>query len=78
MKAPANFDTITRKKQKLIHSTYRIKEDVIRAVEKEATKRGVPTGSLVNKILENYVTSEMYFEQTWFYTGQQGFSQKGF
>ena len=78
MKAPANFGTITRKKQKLIHSTYRIKEDVIRAVEKEATKRGVPTSSLVNKILENYVTSEMYFEQLGFILVSKDFLRKVF
>jgi predicted DNA binding CopG/RHH family protein len=78
VKAPANFDTITRKKQKLIHSTYRIKEEIIRAVEREATKRGVPTSSLVNKILENYVTSEMYFEQLGFILVSKDFLRKVF
>jgi len=78
VKAPVNFDTISRKKQKLIHSTYRIKEDVIRAVEREATKRGVPTSSLVNKILENYVTSEMYFEQLGFILVSKDFLRKVF
>ena len=77
MKAPANFGTNTRKKR-LIHSTYRIKEHVIRAVEKEATKRGVPTSSLVNKILENYVTSEMYFEELGFILVSKDFLRKVF
>jgi hypothetical protein len=78
MKAPASIDTITKKKEKLVHSTYRIKEDIIRALEKEATKRGVPTSSLVNKILEIYFTSEMYFEQLGFILVSKDFLRKVF
>jgi len=78
MKAPASIDTIAKKKEKLVHSTYRIKEDTIRAIEKEATKRGVPTSSLVNKILEIYFTSEMYFEQLGFILVSKDFLRKVF
>jgi len=69
---------LVERSKKLIHSTYRIKEDVIRAVEREATKRGVPTSSLVNKILENYVISEMYFEQLGFILVSKDFLRKVF
>ncbi|MGB6674470.1 MAG: hypothetical protein WBE34_18730 [Candidatus Nitrosopolaris sp.] len=36
----SSSDTINKKKQKLVHSTYRIKEDTIRALQKAARHRG--------------------------------------
>jgi hypothetical protein len=53
-------------KNKLVHSSFRIEEDVIRSLEVAAQKRGISMSSLVNKILKNYVTSEMYFEELGF------------
>src|SRR5215217_7343604 len=58
-----NRDNNQRRKDKLIHSTFRINQFVIKSLEEEANKRRVSLGSLVNSILENYVSSEMYFEQ---------------
>ena len=54
------------KKQRLVHSTHRIKESVLKALEKEANKRKITVSILVNNILENYVTSDMHFERLGF------------
>jgi hypothetical protein len=48
-------------KAKLIHQCFRIEEGVIKALEKESRKKGVPLSHVINKILKNYVTSERYF-----------------
>jgi len=53
-------------KNKLVHSSFRIKGNVLNALEKEAEKRGVSLSSLINKTLEDYVTCDMYFEQLGF------------
>lgn len=54
------------KKHRLIHSTYRIKEGVLKALQNEAHKRKMPVSILVNNILENYVTSDIHFEELGF------------
>jgi hypothetical protein len=53
-------------KNKLVHSSFRIKENVLNALEKEAGKRGISLSSLINKTLEDYVTCDMYFERLGF------------
>lgn len=53
-------------KNRLVHSSFRLKEDVLHALENEAWKRGVTLSSLVSKTLEDYIASEMYFEQLGF------------
>jgi len=53
-------------KHKLVHSSFRIKENVSRALEREAQRRGVTNSSLVNKILEEYLTCDIYFEHLGF------------
>lgn len=65
-------------KDKLVHSSFRIKEEVIKSLEVEAKKRGVSISSLVNKTLENYVTSEMYFEELGFMLVSKEFLRKTF
>ena len=45
------------KKDKLVHSTYRITEPIIKALEGEAKKRRITISGLVNNILENYRSS---------------------
>ena len=72
------LSTNTANKQKLVHSTFRLREDIIVALQKEATKRGVTTSSLVNNILRNYITSEMYFEQLGFILVSKDFLRKVF
>src|SRR5947209_17917122 len=53
-------------KNRLVHSSFRIKENVLTALEKEASKRGISLSSLINKTLEDYATCDMYFEQLGF------------
>jgi hypothetical protein len=61
-----------------VHSTYRIKEPIIRALEGEAKKRRITISVLVNNVLENYVNSEMYFEQLGFILVSKDFLRKVF
>ena len=50
----------------------------LRALDKEATKKGISLRSFVNKILKNYVTSEMYFEELGFILVSKDFLRKVF
>ena len=61
-----------------MHSTYRIKEPIIKTLEGEAKKRRITISVLVNNILENYVNSEMYFEQLGFILVSKDFLRKVF
>jgi hypothetical protein len=65
-------------KNKLVHSSFRIEEDVIKSLEIAAEKRGISLSSLVNKILKNYTTSEMYFEELGFILVSKNFLRKTF
>jgi hypothetical protein len=56
----------TDRKDKLIHSSFRIKESILDALSVVAEKRGVSLSNIVSNTLENYVTSEMYFEERGF------------
>ncbi|HEY9492266.1 MAG TPA: histidine kinase dimerization/phospho-acceptor domain-containing protein, partial [Nitrososphaeraceae archaeon] len=40
-----------------------IEEDILRALEQDAKRRGISVNSLVNNALKNYVTSDQYFEE---------------
>jgi hypothetical protein len=64
--------------KRLVHSSFRIEEGVIKALEKTAEKRSVSLSSLVNKTLKNYVTSEMYFEELGFILVSKNFLRKVF
>jgi len=66
------------KKEKLVHSSFRLKEDVLRSLETEARKRGVSLSTIVNRTLENYITSEMYFEELGFILVSKDFLRKAF
>jgi hypothetical protein len=65
-------------KNKLVHSSFRIEENVIGALAIAAEKRGDTLSSLVNKTLKNYVTSEMYFEELGFILVSKDFLRKIF
>jgi hypothetical protein len=65
-------------KNKLVHSSFRIDENVIRALAEAAEKRGDTISSLVNKTLKNYVTSEMYFEELGFILVSKDFLRRIF
>lgn len=61
-----------------MHSSFRIEQDVIKSLERAAASRGMSLSSLVNKILKNYVTSEMYFEELGFLLVSKNFLRKTF
>ena len=67
-----------RKPEKLVHSSFRLRQDVLNSLEVEAKKRGVTLSSLVNRILENYMTSEIYFEELGFILMSKDFLRKTF
>lgn len=67
-----------RKPDKLVHSSFRLRQDVLNSLEVEAKKRGVTLSSLVNRILENYMTSEIYFEELGFILMSKDFLRKTF
>jgi hypothetical protein len=65
-------------KNKLVHSSFRIEENVIRALAEAAEKRGDTISGLVNRTLKNYVTSEMYFEELGFILVSKDFLRRIF
>jgi hypothetical protein len=67
-----------KRSERLVHSSFRLRQDVLKSLEAEARKRGVTLSSLVNKILENYMTSEIYFEELGFMLMSKGFLRKTF
>jgi hypothetical protein len=68
----------SKRSERLVHSSFRLRQYVLKSLEVEASKRGVTLSSLVNKILENYMTSEIYFEELGFMLMSKGFLRKTF
>jgi hypothetical protein len=65
-------------KNKLSHQGFRLEEQVIKTLAEEAVKKGISVSSLVNKILKNYVTHEMQFEELGFILVSKDFLRKIF
>jgi hypothetical protein len=65
-------------KSKLVRSSFRIEEDVLRALVGAAEKKDISLSSLVNKTLKNYTTSEMYLEELGFILVSKTFLRKIF
>ena len=65
-------------KNKLLHQGFRIQEQVIKALAEEAARKGISVSNLVNKILKNYVTHEMQFEELGFILVSKDFLRKIF
>ena len=63
---------------KLVHQGFRIKKVVINMLDVEAKKKGISLSNLVNKILENHVTCDMYFEELGFIPVSKDFLRKVF
>jgi len=63
---------------KLLHSSFRIEQETIKSLERVAASRDISLSSLVNKILKNYVTSEIYFEELGFLLVSKNFLRKTF
>ena len=66
------------KKEKLMHHSFRIEEEVIKTLTEEAVKNGISVSSLVNRKLKNYVTHEMQFEELGFILVSKDFLRKVF
>jgi hypothetical protein len=65
-------------KNKLSHQGFRLEGQVIKTLAEEAVKKGISVSSLVNKILKNYVTHEMQFEELGFILVSKDFLRKIF
>jgi hypothetical protein len=65
-------------KNKLSHQGFRLEEQVIKILAEEAVRNGISVSSLVNKILKNYVTHEMQFEELGFILVSKDFLRKIF
>ena len=65
-------------KNKLSHQGFRLEEQVIKTLAEEAIRKGISVSSLVNKILKNYVTHEMQFEELGFILVSKDFLRKTF
>src|SRR5688500_7774744 len=66
------------KKEKLVHQGFRLEEQVLKALSEEAIRKGISVSSLANKILKNYVTHEMQFEELGFLLVSKDFLRKIF
>lgn len=71
-------EDINSNKNKLSHQGFRLEEQVIKTLVEEAVKKGISVSSLVNKILKNYVTHEMQFEELGFILVSKDFLRKIF
>jgi hypothetical protein len=71
-------DRKTDKTKKLQHRTFRIPEDVMQALEKEANAKGVPLSNRVNKILKDYTSADLLPEKTGFILTSKDFFRKLF
>jgi hypothetical protein len=63
---------------KRIHSSFRIEQNILESLERVAASRDLSLSSLVNKVLKNYVNSEMYFEELGFILVSKNFLRKIF
>src|SRR5215213_1890335 len=68
----------TNNKDKLLHQGFRVQEQVIKTLTEEAARKGISVSNLVNKILKNYVTHEMQFEELGFILVSKDFLRKIF
>src|SRR5215210_6114097 len=73
-----NDNNNTNNKDKLLHQGFRIQEQVIKTLTEEAARKGISISNLVNKILKNYVTHEMQFEELGFILVSKDFLRKIF
>ena len=73
-----NDNNNTNNKDKLLHQGFRIQEQVIKTLAEEAARKGISVSNLVNKILKNYVTHEMQFEELGFILVSKDFLRKIF
>jgi hypothetical protein len=74
-----SYDAVTdAEKIPLLHRTFRIPEDVIGALEREAKSKDIPLSNLVNKILRNYLQTEMPSEKSGYILTSKDFFRRMF
>jgi predicted HicB family RNase H-like nuclease len=73
-----NISARNSSSNKLIHSSFRIEQDILESLEIAAASKDISLSSLVNKVLKNYVNSEMYFEELGFILVSKNFLRKTF
>jgi hypothetical protein len=73
-----NDNNNNNNKDKLLHQGFRVQEQVIKTLTEEAARKGISVSNLVNKILKNYVTHEMQFEELGFILVSKDFLRKIF
>jgi hypothetical protein len=73
-----NDNNNNNNKDKLVHQGFRIQEQVISTLVQEAARKGISVSNLVNKILKNYTTHEMQFEELGFILVGKDFLRKIF
>jgi hypothetical protein len=67
-----------KKRERLVHQSFRLEEPILKTLAKEAVRKGISVSSFVNKILKNYVTHEMQFEELGFMLVSKDFLRKIF
>jgi hypothetical protein len=80
-KKPEDYyhDTVKEvKKIPLLHRTFRIPEDIIEALEREARSRDVPVSNLLNKILKNYLQADIHSEKSGYILTSKDFYRRMF
>lgn len=65
-------------KEKLVHSNFRLRKDVLKELERLARQRNISTNALLNHILDNYLAADVYFEQLGFALVGKEFLRKAF
>jgi hypothetical protein len=71
-------DNKNKNKNRLSHQGFRLEEQVIKTLAEEAARKGISVSNLVNKILKNYTTHEMQFEELGFILVSKDFLRKIF
>jgi hypothetical protein len=66
------------KSKKLQHRTFRIPEDVLKALQTEANSRGIPLSNLVNKILKDHLGVQLHPEKADFILTNKDFFRRIF
>jgi hypothetical protein len=71
-------DSSKNSKMKLIHQGFRMEEDLVKLLEKEANNRKISVSSLVNTLLRTHFTYQKYFEELGFIPVSKDFLRKVF
>jgi hypothetical protein len=74
----SNNNTTNSKPKKMLHRSFRIPEDILKALENEATSEEIPLSNLVNRILRNYLVTQLRSENNDFILTKKDFFRRVF